>query len=205
MRLESQRTLVLPATPDEVWRLLSDPGRLPILAPEIEDAWAVRGGLVRVLARMGRRRRSWRVKLTADEGKRRLELDSATPDVHFHLEATVEPAPEGSRVQVQLMLEPPQVWKPDPQPGGVPRRVVQRLLLSVMLFALSAFGVVELPSLRLAPMPAAIAYALVGAAFVVAAALLSSAHSPRNPRARRPLLPRVPGSTRSDGPPPKTS
>ena len=142
MLVESQRTLLLPGTPDEVWKLLSDPARMSVLAPEIEDAWTIRGGQLRVVARLGRRRRAWRVKPVVDEASHRLALDSATPGVGFHLEAVVEAAPEGARVKVNLRLEPPEIWKADPQPGGIPRRVAQRLLLSVVLFALTAFGVV---------------------------------------------------------------
>lgn len=193
MRLESQRTLVLPGSPADVWRLLSDPMRLSVLAPEIEDAWPDQDGNVRILARLGRRRRSWRAKPTLDESKHRLELDSATEGVDFHLEASVDKAPEGSTVKVRLRFQPPEVWKANPQPGGIPRRVVQRLLVSFMLFALSAFGVIQLPSASLPRPLAALAYAVVGLAFVVAAALLSSAHGPRPGRPRRRLLPRMPG------------
>ena len=187
MRLESQRTLVLPGPPEEVWRLISDPARLSVLAPEIEEAWPVKGGLLRVVARIGRRRRAWRARLVLDEGQRRLELDSATAGVGFHLVARVEPAPEGAKVEVSHTFAPPEVWKPDPQPGGIPRRVAQRILLSFALFALSAAGVVELPSFELSRPVAAVAYGVVGAAFLVAAALLSSAHNPRKAR-RKGLL-----------------
>ncbi len=193
MRLESQRTLHLPGTPEEVWPLISDPSRLPVLAPEIEDAWHTRGGLVRVLARVGRRRRGWDVKPTVDEARRRIELTSATEGVRFELAVDLERSGAGGcQVRVRMELEPPEVWKAAPQPGGIPRRVVHRLLLSVLLFVLSAFGVVELPSLALPPVAAAFAYAVVGLSFVIGAALLSSAHRPRR-TARRRLLPRLGG------------
>jgi hypothetical protein len=182
MRLESQRTLVLPGQPEEVFRLLSDPARLSVLAPEIEDAWPVKGGLWRLTARLGRRRRTWRSRLTLDEAARKLELTSATEEVVFNLTAQVEPAPEGAVVKVSLRFEPPEVWKANPQPGGIPARVVQRLLLAFILFALSAVGVVELPALELTRVEGAVAYGVVGATFVVAAALLSSTPNPRKGR-----------------------
>ncbi|MGC4115607.1 MAG: SRPBCC family protein [Myxococcales bacterium] len=192
MRLESQRTLHLPGTPEDLWPLISDPSRLPVLAPEIEDAWPTRDGLVRVLARVGRRRRAWNVKLTLDEAKRRIELESATEGVRFELRADLEKAGDGSKVHVKMELVPPEVWKAAPQAGGIPRRVVYRLLLSVMLFVLSAFGVVELPALALPPVVAAFAYAVVGLSFVVGAALLSSTHG-RHGKPRRRLLPQLGG------------
>lgn len=192
MRLESQRTLHLPGTPEELWPLVSDPSRLPVLAPEVEDAWPVRDGRVRVLARVGRRRRAWNVKPTLDEAKRRLQLSSATEGVRFELSVELEASSGGTAVRVKMELEPPEVWKAAPQAGGIPRRVVLRLLLSVILFVLSAFGVVELPALSLPPVAAAFAYAVVGLSFVVGAALLSGAHG-RKGKARRRLLPRLGG------------
>lgn len=185
MRLSTERTLVVPGAPDDVWRLVSDPSRLSVLAPEIEDAAPTRSGNLRVVARLGRRRRTWKVQSTVDDAQRKLSLVSATPGVHFQLQATVEAAEGGSKVLVKMELEPPETWKANPQPGGIPRRAVQRLLLSVLLFALSAFGVVELPSMRLASTLESIAYAVVGLAFVVGAALLSSAHTSRPGRPRR--------------------
>ncbi|HEY3445808.1 MAG TPA: SRPBCC family protein [Myxococcales bacterium] len=201
MRLESQRTLHLPGTPEEIWPLISDPSRLPVLAPEVEDAWPARDGLVRLVARVGRRRRAWNVKLTLDEARHHLELTSATEGVRFELVVDLEKSGDGSRVQVKMELVPPEVWKAAPQAGGIPRRVVSRLLLSVLLFVLSAFGVVELPALHLPPVAEAFAYAVVGLSFVIGAALLSGTHSPRKGKARRRLLPlpRLGGKT-----PPKT-
>jgi hypothetical protein len=187
MRLQSQRTLLLPGSPEEVWRLLSEPARLSVLAPEVEDAWPLRDGLLRVVARLGRRRRAWSVRPTLDAQAHRLELDSATSGVSFHLEASIEPAAEGSTVRVAFSFEPPETWKANPQPG-IPRRVAQRLLMSVLLFSLSAFGVVELPSLSLSRPVETAAYAVVGLSFVLAAALLSGAHGARRSRSRRRFL-----------------
>lgn len=200
MRLESQRTLILPGAPDEVWELLCDPSRLAVLAPEIEDAYALRSGLIRVFARLGRRRRSWRARPKLDRAQRRLELESATPGVLFRLTANVDPVPEGSEVRTRLQLEPPDTWEPNPQARAVPRRVVQRLLVSILLFSVSAAGVVALPSLKLTRAMAAIAYAIVGVAFVVGAALLSSARSPRSAYGRRSLFSRLPRARRARAP-----
>ena len=193
MRLDSQRTLTVTAPPEEVWALLADPARLPALAPEIEDVRPTRDGLLRVVARLGRRRRTWNVRRDLDDEKRRLELTSQTEGVHFRLVATVEKAEKGSKVAVTMELVPPEVWKATPLPDGIPRRVVQRLLLSVVLFVLSAFGVVELPSLQMPPIAEAFAYAVVGLSFVMGAALLSSAHPHRKSKGRRRFLPKLGG------------
>jgi len=199
MRLESQRTLTLPGKPEDLWPLVSDPSRLPALAPEVEDAWPTRDGLIRLVARVGRRRRAWKVRPSIDEARRRLELSSATEGVSFRLVVTLEGDGEGSKVRVELELEPPAVWGGSAHAQGVPRRVVQRLLLSVLLFMLSAFGVVELPAMRLPAVAAAFAYAVVGLAFVMGAALLASAHGPRRGKAHRRLLPRLGGKSSKTG------
>lgn len=196
MRLESQRTLHLASPPEEVWSLVCDPSRLPALAPEVEDAWHAKDGLVRLVARLGRRRRAWNVRPVQDDAARRLELVSATDGVKFRLVVGVEPAEKGSKVSVTMELEPPEKWGAAPQPGGIPRRVVQRLLISVLLFVLSAFGVVELPALQLPTVAQDVAYAVVGLAFVVGAALLTGAHGgSRRGKPRRKLLPRLPGKS----------
>lgn len=186
MRIETQRNLLLPNPPGEVWRLLSDPSRLSVFAPEIADAWPVADGLLRVVARVGMRRRACKVKPTLDAEKHRLVLESATEGVAFHLEAQLAPEGSGTRATVSLTLQPPDVWKATPKPGGIPRRVVQRLLISFALFAVSATGVVQLPDLGLPQWAEAVAYAFVGLSFVVGAALLTSARAPRQrPRCRR--------------------
>ena len=177
MRLESQRTLHLPSPPEDVWPLVSDPSHLPVLVPEVEDAWYLKDGRIRLVCRLGRRHRTWNACPQADEAGRRLELSSASEGVRFSLRVSVEKAAAGGTdVKVSMELEPPEVWGAAPRPGGIPRRAVERLLLSALLFALSAFGVLELPALRLPPAAAAVAYAVVGLSFVIGAALLSSAH-----------------------------
>lgn len=190
MRLESVRDLLLPQPPEKAAHLL-DVVELPGIVPELEDAGLLPGGLVRLAGRLGRRRRTWQARVSEEVPGRRLVLQSASLGVGFVLRATLEPLDEGSRLRVELSMEPPMRWlalRP-----GRPVPLLRRLLLSSAFFALTVAGLLLVPGLVLSRAAAAVAWALIGVLFVAAASTLAGTHRPRvvDPRrfARAALLP----------------
>jgi hypothetical protein len=176
MRVESTRTLVLPISPDEAWRTLGTPAGLAAMVPEIEHAWSPEEGVIELSSRIARRRRVWRAAATFSGEGRHIALVSQTPDVPFQFEATVEAHAEGCQVRTALSMQPPAHWIAPGRPPLVPRGSLQRLVISSVCFTLSVALLVLLPSLALSPVVSALAYALLGALFLAAVSLLSSAH-----------------------------
>jgi uncharacterized protein YndB with AHSA1/START domain len=109
-----RRQVVLPAAPEEVWRLVSDPARLPLWWPGVTrveeataDAWttvltspkgkAVRADYTRVEAEEGRRL-VWRQEVEESPFERLLAAAST--------EIALEPEEGGTKVEIALDQRP---------------------------------------------------------------------------------------------------
>jgi nitrate reductase gamma subunit len=178
LRIESRRTLELPLPPAKAWQALSSPSGLTWFAPEIDSARQARDGRLRLSAWLGgRRRRSWWVWQEKSEPGRRWSLTSATPGLDFHFEAVLEPSPSGCSVRIELRLEPPPSWEVNPSRSPAPRKALRQLVIASVLFGVSALGLLFLPALGMPKPLAALAWAMLGACFVAAVALLSGTHA----------------------------
>jgi hypothetical protein len=176
MRIESTRTLVLALPGREAWRLLAATDRLPALVPDLDAAFNREPGLVDLAIRIGRRRRWWTARVVQAEPGRRLELASATPNVSFNLRAQIEEQAEGSVIRTEMTLVPPKRWLKRRAAPLSTKPVLGRLIASSAFFVVAIAGLVLAPRLPLPEWGGAVLWAVLGAVFLGAAAMLTGAH-----------------------------
>ncbi len=183
MRLEDHRQLTLAQPVAEVWRSIASLEALPTLIPDLEAAVPGRGGGVELCARFGRRRRWW-AATSRETGQRSLELVSATPGVEFRAAVSAQEAEEGTSVKVEVVLVPPKRWlhRRRERLGHGP--ILARLLASSALFAVAVAGFLLAPRWPLPRWGSALLWAVLGAAFLGAAAVLTGAHRRQQVAAR---------------------